>query len=77
MFEDQTKFWSLKVLSHDPFLRIRFSLVPKFGLCEHIENDLPTFSPQKRNLEIGSSECLLPIIVTKNRILKSDRVNGP
>ena len=33
-------------------------------------NDLPTFSPQKRNLEIGPFEGLLPIFGTKNRILK-------
>ena len=124
----------LKPRSHDPLLRIRFLLVPKIGLCEHIKNDLPThgsvtlkkaieiehvlfhptlflkdersrqilhyilcsfwrqiedslsvlknrscehitndlptFSPQKRNLEIGQSERLLPIFGTKNRILK-------
>ena len=28
--------------SHDSFLRIRFLLASKIGLCEHIENDLPT-----------------------------------
>ena len=33
---------ALKVRLHDPFLRIRFLLVPKIGSCEHIENDLPT-----------------------------------
>ena len=33
---------SLKVRSHDPFLRIRFLLVPKNGSCEHIKNDLPS-----------------------------------
>ena len=46
-------------------------LVLKNGSCEHTTNDLPTFSPQKRNLEIGPSECLLPIFGTKNRILKN------
>ena len=33
---------SVRSRSHDPFLRIRFLLVPKIGSCEHIENDLPT-----------------------------------
>ena len=33
---------NVKARSHDPFLRIRFLLVPKIGSCEHIENDLPT-----------------------------------
>ena len=46
-------------------------LVLKNGLCEHTTNDLPTFSPQKRNLEIGLSERLLPVFGTKNRILKN------
>ena len=32
----------LKARSHDPFLRIRFLLVPKNGSCEHIKNDLPS-----------------------------------
>ena len=32
----------LEARSHDPFSRIRFLLVPKIGLCEHIESDLPT-----------------------------------
>ena len=44
--------------------------VLKIGWCEHITNELPTFSPQKLNLEIGPSERLLPIFSTKNRILK-------
>ena len=35
-------------------------LVLKIGSCEQITNDLPTFSPQKRNLKIGPSERLLP-----------------
>ena len=122
----------LKARSHDPFLRIRFLLVPNNGSCEHNKNDLPsngsvslkkrmeiehalfssdtllerwkaltnfawsfwrqiedsllvlkngscehtandllTFSPQKRNLEIGPSERLLPVFGTKNRILKN------
>ena len=30
------KAYLLKALSHDPFLRIRFLLVPKNGSCEHI-----------------------------------------
>ena len=37
----------------------------------HTTNDLPTFSPQKQNLEIGPSERLLPVFGTKNRILKN------
>ena len=45
-------------------------LVMKIGSCEHTLNDLLTFSPQKRNLEIGPSESLLPVFGTKNRILK-------
>ena len=44
--------------------------VLKIGSCEHTTNDLPTFSPQKQNLEIRPSEHLLPIVGTKNRILK-------
>ena len=59
-------FFDFKAHSHDPFLRIRFLLVPEIGSCEHI----PTFSPQKRNLEIGPSERLLPTFGTKDRILK-------
>ena len=51
-------------------------LVWKIGSCEHITNDLPTFSPQKRNLEIGPPECLLPILEPRIGSLKSDRVNG-
>ena len=46
-------------------------LVLKNESCEHTANELPTFSPQKRNLEIGSSERLLPAFGTKNRILKN------
>ena len=45
-------------------------LVLKVGSCEHITNDIPTFSPRKRNLEIGPSERLLPVLGTKNRVLK-------
>ena len=30
----------VKACSHDPFLRIRFLLVPKNGSCEHIKNYL-------------------------------------
>ena len=41
------------------------------GSCEHTANDLPTFSPQKRNLEIRPSERLLPVSETKNWILKN------
>ena len=44
--------------------------VLKIGSCEHTTNDIPTFSPQKRNVEIGPSERLLLIFGTKNRILK-------
>ena len=46
-------------------------LVLENGSCEHTTNDLPTFSPQKRNLEIGPSERLLLIFGTNNRILKN------
>ena len=46
-------------------------LVLKNGSCEHTTNDLPTFLSQKRNLEIGPSERLLPVFGTKNRILKN------
>ena len=35
-------FVVVKVRSHDPFLRIRFLLVPKNGSFEHIKNDLPS-----------------------------------
>ena len=45
-------------------------LVLEIGSYEHTTNDLPTFSPQKQNLEIRPSERLLPIFGTKNRILK-------
>ena len=45
-------------------------LVLKIGSCEHTTNDLPIFSPQKRNLKIGPSERLLAIFGTRNRILK-------
>ena len=30
----------VKARSHDPFIRIRFLLIPKNGSCEHIRNDL-------------------------------------
>ena len=56
---------SLKACSHDPFLRIRFLLVPKIGSCEHIENDLPTHGSVilNKRMEIGhalfSSDTLL------------------
>ena len=56
---------------HDRFgvkLKI-FAFSCEKGLCEHTTNYLPTFSPQKRNLEIGPSERLLPVFGTKNRIL--------
>ena len=33
---------SVEACSHDPFLRIRFLLVPKNGSCEHMKNDLPS-----------------------------------
>ena len=46
-------------------------LVLKNGSCEHTTNDLPTFSQQKRNLEIEPSEHLLPVFGTKNGILKN------
>ena len=49
--------------------QIEVLLVLKNGSCEHTKNDLPTFSPQKQNLEIGPCERLLPVFGTKNRIL--------
>ena len=44
----------LKARSHDPFLRIRFLLVPKIRSCEHNENDLPTHGSLslKKQMEI-------------------------
>ena len=45
-------------------------LVLKIGSCEPTTNDLSTFSPRKKNLEIGRSERQFPILETKNRILK-------
>ena len=44
--------------------------VLKIKSCEHTTNDLPKFSLQKWNLEIGPSERLLPIFGTKNPIPK-------
>ena len=46
-------------------------LVLKNGSFEHTSNDLPTFSTEKWNLEIGPSEHLLPVFETKNWILKN------
>ena len=48
----------------------RFFVSSEIGSCEYTTNDLPTFSPQKRNLEVGPSEFLLPIFGTKDRIFK-------
>ena len=44
----------IEARSHDPFLRIRFLLVPKIESCEHNENDLPThrFVIFKKRMEI-------------------------
>ena len=56
---------SLKARSHDPFLKIRFLLVPKNGSCEHIKNDLPSNGSiiLKKRMEIEhalfSSDTLL------------------
>ena len=33
---------TFKACSHDPFLRIRFLLVPKNESCEHMKDDLPS-----------------------------------
>ena len=55
----------LKTRAHDPFLRIRFLLVPKNGSCEHIKNDLPSNGSVilKKRMEIEhalfSSDTLL------------------
>ena len=46
-----------------------YLLVLKIGSCEHTTNDIPTFWTQKRNLEIGAYERLLPIFGTQNRIV--------
>ena len=54
-----------KARSHDPFVRIRFLLVPKNGSCEHINNDLPSNGSVilKKRMEIEhalfSSDTLL------------------
>ena len=42
--------WQEKVKArwYDPFLRIRFLLVPKNGSCEHIKNDLISVILKKR-----------------------------
>ena len=47
----------VKVRSHDPFLRIRFLLVPKIGSCEHIENDLPTHGSPILKKTDGNRTC--------------------
>ena len=55
----------LHARSHNPFLRIRFLLVPKNGSCEHIKNDLPSNGSVilKKRMEIEyalfSSDTLL------------------
>ena len=55
----------IRARSHDPFLRIRFLLVPKIGSCEQTENDLSTHGSVmfKKRMEIEhalfSSETLL------------------
>ena len=55
----------VKGCSHDPFLRIRFLLVPKNGSCEHIDNDLASNGSVilKKRMEIEdalfSSDTLL------------------
>ena len=63
--------WRRQIL-YDIFWRqIEDSLsVLKIGSSEHNTNDLPTSIPQKRHLEIGPFEHLLPIFGTKNRVLK-------
>ena len=67
-FEDSANFSDyLKELGlfHDPFLRIRFLLVPKNESCEHIKNDLPSngYIILKKRMEIEhalfSSDTLL------------------
>ena len=56
---------TIAACSHDPFLRIRFLLVPKIRSCEHIQNDLPTHGSVslKKGMEIEyalfSSDTLL------------------
>ena len=55
----------LKARSHDPFSRVLFLLVPKIGLYEHIENDLPTHGSvslkkrMEREHSLFSSDTLL------------------
>ena len=48
------RLMTFKARSHDPFLRIRFLLVPKNGSCEHIKNDLPSHGSVilKKRMEI-------------------------
>ena len=66
--KDADKFCMISVWSF--WRQIEDSLpVLKIESCEHTTNNIPTFSPQKRNLEIGPSERLLQIFGTKNRIL--------
>ena len=71
---------SLKDERHRQILLDRFEdylLVLKNRSCERTTNDLPTFSPQKRNLEIGPSERLLPAVLEpKIGSSKTDPVNG-
>ena len=49
----------LKARSHDPFLRIRFLLVPKIGSCEHIENDHPIHGSVILKERMGIEHALL------------------
>ena len=68
---------SLKDESHQQrFFEDSLSVL-KNGSCEHTTNDLPTFSTQKRNLEIGPSERLSSIFWKIIGSLNMDRLNGP
>ena len=67
-----SKIWwcycKLKARSHDPFLRIRFLVVPKIGSCEHIENDLPTHGSVvlKKRMEIKQAGYFHPTLFLKD-----------
>ena len=60
--------------SHDPFLRIRFLLVPKIGSCEHIENDLPTHGSVylRKRMEIEHALYLKKRMEIEHALFSSD-----
>ena len=67
----------LKARSHDPFLRIRFLLVPKIGSCEHIENDRKWPSDTRvRNFEKmdGNRTCSIFIRHSSWKMKGTDKI---